>query len=76
MDGGYGETLTVGIADVIDFVPSGVRENTCIYHQLDLVDNVNLLFFLQLFQSQSQAGAASAKTFEHHPQVLVRVFCH
>ncbi len=42
---GYGETLAVGVADEVDLVVPGIGEHAGVNHQLDVVDNVDLIFF-------------------------------
>ena len=59
--------------DVINCVATGKRQHIISDHQVNLVDRISLGIFFQLFQSQSQTGATSAKAFKDDPQHLVRV---
>jgi len=75
MDRTYGKALTIGITDIIDLIIPGVRFYAWVDHQLDIIDDHNLFFLFQLFQSQSQTGTASAKTFEDDPHIFSGIFC-
>jgi len=70
---GNGKALSVGVADIIDFIPFSIGKNTRIDDQFDFVDQDNLFIFFQLIQSQAQFGPSSAKTFKNNPKMLARM---
>jgi len=62
------------VVDVIDHVPAGQWFDGIIHQQVEAGNMSRLIVFLQLIQSQTQTGSASAKPFVNHPEMLAGVF--